>query len=249
MNRTARVLLRLLLSLGLAGCGFALAGYVAGRCCVPPGSGLAGPAIVVGWAALGAVAALVAGIFLSVRLSPKALRRVAAVAGLAGLLVYGSLGYALLVSRVETRAQLEEAYTRLPAFRVALTAGPGAPPAFERFSADWSRRRFSAEKAGGACEGTLSGEQAVELLTALRAAEGVLYRTPDACADPGGPIHHVLRATIPSPLPPDTEIDQGLTGSCLSAYPDLAAPFAAAARLAQEARCDFRAPGASRDPR
>jgi phage shock protein PspC (stress-responsive transcriptional regulator) len=249
MTRPRRFLFGTVLSLGLAGCGFTLAGYIAGRCCVPPGSGLAGPAIVVGWAALGALAALVAGIVLAVWLPPTGLRIAAVVAGLAGLLVYGSLGYALLVSRVETRAQLEEAYTRLPAFRVVLTAGPGAPAAFERFSADWSRRRFSAEKAGGACEGTLSGEQAVELLTALRAAEGVLYRTPDACADRGGPIHHVLRATIPSPLPPDTEIDQGLTGSCLSAYPDLAAPFAAAARLAQEARCDFRAPGASRDPR
>jgi len=238
-----------LLSLGLAGCGFALAGYIAGRCCVPPGSGLAGPAIVVGWAALGALAALVAGIVLAVCLPPTGLRSAAVVAGLAGLLVYGSLGYALVVSRVETREQLEAAYARLPAFRVALTAGPGATAAFERFSADWSQRRFAVAKAGGACEGTLSGAQAVDLLTALRAAEGVLFRTPDACTGLSGPVHHVLRVSIPSPTPPDTEIDRALTGACLATYPDLAEPHRAAARLVREARCEFTTTATSHDPR
>ncbi|HBO14662.1 MAG TPA: hypothetical protein DD491_17905 [Halieaceae bacterium] len=249
MTRPRRFLFGTVLSLGLAGCGFALAGYIAGRCCVPPGSGLAGPAIVVGWAALGALAALVGGIVLAAWLPPTGLRIAAVVAGLAGLLVYGSLGYALLVSRAETRAQLEAAYARLPAFRVALTAGPDATAAFERFSADWSRRRFAAAKAGGACEGTLSGEQAVALLTALRAAEGVLLGTPEACAGLGGPVHHVLRASIPSPTPPDTEIDRALSGSCLSAYPDLAEPFAAAERLLRETLCEFTTRATSPDPR
>jgi hypothetical protein len=103
-------------------------------------------------------------------------------------------------------------------------------------------RSFSYTAGGQRCSAPLDGAQAVELLTALRNAEGVLYRNPAPCpATAEAPVYR-LRFTIREAKPPETVGNIALTPTCLSALPALGEPHSAAEALLAAAgdRADCR---------
>jgi hypothetical protein len=72
-------------------------GLAAGAAFVPAGSGLAGPAIALGYGVAGALVALVAGIVLAIRLPARALRRALLIEALLVAAVAIWIGYRLSV--------------------------------------------------------------------------------------------------------------------------------------------------------
>jgi hypothetical protein len=79
-------------------------GTAAGSLFVPPGSGLAGPAVALGYGAVGAVAALTLGVVLAIQLAPRALLRALLVAVLLVIALVVWIGYRVSVVSAETPA-------------------------------------------------------------------------------------------------------------------------------------------------
>lgn len=228
-----RLALGAVLTVGLGLCCALLGMFVAGRCCVPSGSGLAGPGIVVGYGALAGIVGGIVGAVLALVLPPRRLAPAAAVTGIAGGVVLVLLTIAVWRGSAQTEAHLEEAYDRLPAFTLEITMPPGAPAArFERFVADWGGREAVVEGDGlsSPCRAPLTGREAVALLGALREAEGVLYANPDACAGFEEPPLFTLSFVIPEARPPDTRGEVAPGPGCLARWPALAAPMEEAER-------------------
>lgn len=235
MKRRNRALCGLVLTVGLAGGSFALGAVVAARCCVADGSGLAGPAIVVGYGLIAAALGLLAGIGLGFWLPPRALRIATAVSGTVGAVVFALLGAAYLQSRADTRSHLEQAYAALPAFRLTLThAHPSAPAPFRRVAVDWGERRYLVEDGRRSCSTALSGAQAVAMLGALRQVEAVMLEDPFPCAGTLGAELHELTFFVPEGTPPNTEGTLRLTAACLERHPGLRAPVDVVGQLHQD---------------
>ncbi len=228
-----RLLLGAALSLGLALLAFAIGAFIAARCCVPPGSGLAGPGIVAGYGMLAAIGAFFFGAFLSISLGKKALQIGSTIAGAGGAIVLALFTLGLIKYNKESAQALAEAYDRLPVFELTITVGDGKP--FERFEASWAEREALVVKPGQtACRRVLEGAQAVQLLESLRAVEGVLLQSPAPCAeDPAATPVHSLRFQVTEARPPHTSADLQVTESCLARYPALGAPLAAAEGVAR----------------
>lgn len=231
MTRRRRILLGVLLALGLGGCAFAAGAVIAARCCVSPNSGLAGPAIVAGYGILGGLLGALAGAALAFVLAPRALAIATTLAGTGGLLVYGALFSGYLVARSETEAHLQQAYERLPGFRMRLTHHQDTDVAFAAFSADWQTRQYVVSRDARHCTVPLAGAAAVALLGALREVELVMHRDPFPCAGTLGSVVQKLEFSIPSPTPPDVSGKLAITSACLERYPGLGRPFEAAQRL------------------
>jgi hypothetical protein len=232
-----------LLALSLALLGFPAGVWLAGLAGAGQGQGLAAGAIVIFWGLCGAVAGGVGGLLLWRWVSSRTLRRLLLVAGPPALLIAVLLVAGVFRSRSDMRAHLQEAYERLPAFRLELIPGPaaGARP-LDQFTADWEERSFSYTAGGQRCSAPLNGAQAVQLLTALRNAEGVLYRDPAPCpATAEAPVYR-LRFTIREAKPPETVGNIALTPTCLSTLPALGEPHSAAEALLAAAgdRADCR---------
>jgi hypothetical protein len=226
-----RLLRGAVLSIGLTlGC-FVLGMFVAGRCCVPPGSGLAAAGIVIGYGALAGIGGLISGVVLGMALPVRVLGPVAVGAGVLGTVVMGSLIAVVLQGRSASRAHLQEAYDRLPAFTLNIAIPRGAPESpFERFSVDWGRREVVIVAGATSCRASLDGPQGVAFLSAVRAAEGVLYAEPQACADDRGEPSYSLTFEVLEALPPPTRGDVSPGESCLQLWPALDAPMAEARR-------------------
>lgn len=233
MNAVHRFALGAVLAIGLGLCCLLLGMFVAGRCCVPPGSGLAGPGIVVGYGVLAGIAGAIAGGVLGFVLPPRRLAFAAALTGIAGGAVLVLLAITVVKGRAQTEAHLQEAYHRLPAFTLEIAVPADAPPArFERFVADWGNREavvYGDERSAG-CRASLSGPEAVALLGALREAEGVLYANPDVCAGFAESPLFTLAFFIPEALPPDTRGKVAPGPGCLARWPALATPMEEAER-------------------
>jgi hypothetical protein len=237
MKKRNRLLLGTVLAAGLALCCLLLGMFVAGKCCVPEGSGLAGPGIVLGWGLLAGTGGLIAGGVLGFTLPPRPLRIAAAAAGLGGTVVLALLVIATMKARSETQAHLESAYDRLPGFVLELVPAAGAEDApFERFSVNWEQREATIVIDGETCRAPVTGEQAVALLGAIRTAEGVLYPTPDPCPRPDGPGLYRLRFVVTEGLPPQTRGEVAPDAACLQQWPALDAPMAEAKRQLRSLR-------------
>ncbi len=228
-----RLLLGAALSLGLALLAFAVGAFVAARCCVPPGSGLAGPGIVAGYGILSAIGGFFIGAFLSMKLGRKALGIGSAIAGTGGAIVLALFTLALIQYNKESAQALDEAYERLPVFELTLTLSDGEP--FARFEASWAEREsLVVERGQPACRRSLDGAQAVQLLESLRAVEGVLLQSPAPCAeDPAGTPVQTLRFQVTEARPPHTSADLLITEACLARHAGLGAPLEAAQRVAR----------------
>ncbi|MEN3974428.1 hypothetical protein [Emcibacter sp. SYSU 3D8] len=230
MTRGKRIALGVVFVIFLVLCGLVAGTFVGGRFFVPPGSGLAGPAIALGYGLLGAAVAGVAGGLLAYFLPPKWLLGAALPVSVAGLLIGIKLTDIYLDSARAGQAHLEQAYNDLNKFRFVLVHHePGAP--FQRLEADWGQRRYVVVSEGRQCAGPLSGKEAVALLGALREVEGLVYRTPDPCAGSTGSVERELDWFIPEHLPPDTQGKHAITASCAALHPELEKPFEAATEI------------------
>lgn len=232
MGAKARFLTGFLLTLSLALVGFPVGVWLAGLAGAGQGQGLASGAIVVFWGLCGSVACAIGGLLLWRRVTVRTLRRLLLVAGPPGLLIAVLLVAGIFRSRSEMQAHLADAYERLPLFRFVLAPGPpvGGRPVTE-FTADWEERRVTYTQGGQLCSVALEGAQAVKLLTALRNAEGVLYRNPAPCPAMAEAPRYRLRFTIREALPPATAGDVALTPACLRDLPALGGPYLAAEAL------------------
>ncbi len=232
MSRSLHWLARFLLCASFSLVSFVLGLWIATLAGVGEGQGLAAGAIVLFNGLLGAVIGLAVALLLLRTLNARLLRAVLLVVLPVGVLIAVLILAGILRSRSEMQAHLAEAYTRLPAFRLALAPAPpwrGEP--VQRFSADWGRRTIDISVNGRECSFSLSGAQAVQLLTALRNTEGVLYRQPRACDAYPGPGEYHISFTIPEAMPPDSVGDLAPSADCLRAYPALGEPRSAAAAL------------------
>jgi len=223
-----RLAILLALGLSLALCGFATAAWLASISGAAKGQGLAGGAIILGYGVLGAIAGVLLVPLIYQRLAKRFPLRVLIICGLPASLVLVALLGGWLVARQKTQAHLEQAYTRLPAFRLEIERGPASRETdFQRFEADWGAQTYTVSVEGRQCQGSLSGEEAVALLTALRTAESVLYKNATPCLDSADEALQHLHFLIPEAMPPETRHAVSITADCLQQYPALASPHSA----------------------
>jgi len=235
MTRTRRLLYGLLLAVGAGMCAFMLGALVASRCCVPAGSGLAGPAIVFGYGVIAAViSALLAGL-LAWSLPPRILHLLSLVVGLAGAVFFAIALKVYLDSRQASAEHLREAYGRMRPFSVALSYLPVTEEVpFRRAVLDWGQRSISFDADGQQCVHDLEGESAARMLGALREAEGVVFRSEFPCAGTLGDILRRMEYRIVEALPPENTATLAITEVCLATHPGLAAPFEVMEQLQKE---------------
>jgi len=214
---------------------------VAGHCCVAPGSGLAGPAIALGYGLITAVVAGALAGLLAIFLPPRALVGTALVMGVPATVLGGMTLKGYWEAREQMQAHLQEGYARMPAFRVELTfAEADEKPPFQRIAFDWSARRYTVTANGQRCTAKFTGPQGVAMLGALRSVEGILHEDPYPCAGTLGAVQHELDMSIPEPTSPNSKAKLALTAACLTLYPTLAEPLAVARRIHDDRKQPMR---------
>lgn len=232
-----RVLGNMAVVFTLACFGFLLAGRIASEAGVAEGQGLAGGAIILGYALPGALGGLLLGWVLLRRL-PAGARRwltLACVLVAAVMIVLIIMGW--LHFRAEMDKHLQQAYADMPHFRLELQPGPavgGVRP--QRLAADSGAGWLEVSTGERVCRTALAGNQAMLLLSALREAELVVYREPEVCTDSQGPIIQRLVFDIAEALPPATQVDVQITADCRARNPALDAPARAAAGVVAKQR-------------
>ncbi len=225
-RRTVAVLFTLCAAI----CGFAAGAWLGARFLVPPGSGLAGPAIVLGYGVVGAVAALIVGIVAAWRLKGRAFHLAAWPVIALGIVLGGSVSYAVFKAGEERDAYLAGQRASLPVFELSLAVtgtGPATLP-FTRFDYDGDTHEFGVrDTAGVACGGSLSptSEEKLTLLVALRQVEELLAREDEPCGD-AAQASLRLDFTIREHKPPDTTGAVAITEACLARHDALSGAVA-----------------------
>ena len=232
-----RVLGNIAVAFTLACFGFLIVGRIASDAGVAEGQGLAGGAIILGYALLGALGGLLVG-WVLLHLLPAGPRRwltLASVPVAAVLVVLIAMGW--LHSRAEMDRHLQQAYADMPHFRLELQPGPavgGVSP--QRLLADSGAGWLEVTTGERVCRTALAGKQAMLLLSALREAELVVYREPEVCKGSQDPITKRLVFDITEALPPATQVDVQITADCLASNPALDAPARTAAAVVAKQR-------------
>jgi hypothetical protein len=215
-------------------CGLVAGTFVGGRFFVAPGSGLAGPAIALGYGLLGAGLAGVVGGLLAWLLPPVWFLGAALPVAVAGVIFGIVIVNGYLRSQAEMQAHIEEAYDNLLKFKVTLIHVGADDAPFARMEADWGARRYTAvtsDTEPTTCTAELSGEEAVALLQALRGVEGVVLKDAFPCAGSLGAVERELDWFIPEAMPPNSQGKHAITAACAVEYPALDKPFAVAAEI------------------
>ena len=234
MTRRRRIILGVVFVFFMLVWGFVAGAYVGGRFFVPRGSGLAGPAIVLGYGVMGAGLAGVIGGLLAYFLPPKWVLGAALPVTIAGVIFTIIFTNIYLDAEAEQQAYLEQAYTKLNKFRLTLVNLKDEDAPFKRMEADWGERRYTAithDAEPRTCTATLSGKEAVALLGALREVEAVVLKDEFPCAGTPGAVERELYWFIPEAMPPNSQGKHAITAACVAQYPALGAPFEAAAKI------------------
>jgi hypothetical protein len=234
MTRRSRIVLGVVFVFFMMVCGLVAGAFVGGRFFVPPGSGLAGPAIALGYGLIGAGLAAVVGGVLAYVLPPKWFMGAALPVTVAGVILAIVIVNGYLRAEAETQAHLEEAYGKLNKFKVTLVHLNDGTAPFKRMEADWSIRRYTAvsnDAKARTCAAELSGEEAVALLGALRTVEGLVLKDRFPCAGTLGAVERELDWFIPEARPPDSAGRHAITAACAEQHPALREPFEAAAKI------------------
>lgn len=234
MTRRRRVVLSIVFVFFMMVCGLVAGTYVGGRFFVPPGSGLAGPAIALGYGIIGVGVAAVIGSVLAYVLPPKWFLGAALPVTIVGVVLLIVIVNAYLVAEERKQAHLDEAYKKLNKFRVTLVHVKEDDAPFKRMEADWGERRYTAapnEADARTCTAALSGAEAVALLGALREVEAIVLKDAFPCAGTLGEVERQLDWFIPEATPPDSQGKHAITTACLEQYPALQTPFEAAADI------------------
>lgn len=226
MQTRSRILIGILLVVGMALCSL-VAGMLIGSRFVPPGSGLAGPAIAAGY---GMVAALLGGsvaVLMAARLSRPWLIRTTIPVAILGGLCLALLTWSYLQSKAEQQAHLAEAYRRLPAFRLRIANSSAHRDGFIAFSADWAERFHAVKMDSRECADELTGPDAVRLLGALRELGGVMLRHGTPCEGLGSEPLYEIEWRIDETRSPESIGRLSVNALCLERHPALGAPRAA----------------------
>ena len=96
---------------------------------------------------------------------------------------------------------------------------------------DWGNRNYQLTADGNQCTVEMSGEQAMKMLTALRAVENTILSEAFSCADSPGDEILKFEMFIPEALPPNTEAKLTITEPCLQEHPELEPPLVAAREI------------------
>jgi hypothetical protein len=169
------------------------AGTAIGARFVPPGSGLAGPAIALGYGVLGAVmTGLLAGL-LTARLPARRLRAAAAASALLAVLILGWTGWAMIAQLAERRAEsgLDRPLPPPSPFRIeAHLSEADSMRSFRELSvdgSDWTFRYVAVGPEAAACTGQLIADEAAQLQERLGAVEQRISNGEQPCAATVGP--------------------------------------------------------------
>ena len=230
-----RILLGALFILSSLPIGVVVGGYIGSRYFVPGGAGLANPVVALYYGAFGAVIAGVIALVLTIYLSRGWLLGISLPVIAIGLICALVFWTIYLKSKSKTEAHLEDAYEKLNRFEITLTYDDSvADPPFREMNIDWSKRGYTAVEGGAegrSCMASLSGKEAVALLTTLRNADAVLIKNPDPCAGLSGPTERTIKWLIHEVKPPNTEGTVALTAACAKQHPELLEPFNVAEKI------------------
>jgi hypothetical protein len=233
----------LLLPAILAGVG-GIVGLFVGGAAVPAGSGLAGPTIVLGYGAVGAVCGLVAGAIAAWLLPARHVRPALLAALGLGLIAAVAVGIRVVRTNRERaeRAGVEQQQRAAPFFAAAIADGPHDGSSFIDIRVDGKRDAFVMTARGQperpTCRGTIDNEERARLLRVLRNAEDLLERDPDPCAGSGEPYRR-FRWSLPERGGGEREV--ALTIACGKEHSELVAlyiPFESIAFRATRGRGD-----------
>ncbi len=225
MSQTHRRILAAVFVFCAALCGFGIGAWVGSKFLVPPGSGLVGPFMVLGYGITGSVIGLGLGLVASWLLRGRAFHVVSIPVIVAGVSLAALMGRAILESQNAQETYLANQRAALPAFDLTLAFGAGRSEEdpFTRFDYDGASHRFSVTRHdGGTCQGTLSpgSEEKLSLLVALRHVEELLLRTAQPCADDTAALIH-LEFLIREHKPPNTRGAVNMNEQCVAAHEEL----------------------------
>ncbi len=230
-----RILLGTLFVLSALPIGVVIGGYIGSRYFVPGGTGLTNPVVALYYGAFGAVITGVIALVLTIYLSRGWLLGVSLPVIVIGLICALAFWTIYLKAKSKSDAHLDEAYDKLNKFEVSLTYEDAvADPPFRSMNIDWGKRGYTAVESGAkgrSCMASLSGKEAVAVLTALRNADAVLIKTPNPCAGTSGAVERTITWRIHEAKPPDTEGTVALTAACAKQHPELAEPFNVADKI------------------
>lgn len=236
MANIRQVLLKGLLVLSSMVIGLAVGTIMGARCCVAPGSGMAGPVIAIGYGVMGAVALGAIAFLFARKLNPAYLIRLTVPVTVIGSVLFGLMLTGYFKSREENAQHLAEAYANMNRFwvKMAWLDKDGQADFFQSAEFDWHAATYSVQYHDRRCAAVPEGPHAVAMLTALREAEGVVYRDPKPCAGSEGRVVATLRYEITEAMPHNNSADLKLTEQCLRQHPGLRMPFAAMRELAAQ---------------
>ena len=227
------VLLRsiLILSIGLAGL---YLGFWMGAYSTPRGAGLAGGAIVLGYAVMGFVGCAVAGTFISFRLQPRTLRNASLIIGAPVVILYLVLTVNALTKAAAER-EPDEAFAPAGEFTVTMERVDRSDPyLFIQMHVDSNSRKW--EQTGPApenkvCSAKIKSKDLIEIRAALDALLALGKEKLADCTGAGEPLikrlrWHLIDGQMPqggSSLPQKGSLDVNAT--CLRQYFEIGRTF------------------------
>lgn len=233
-----RFLLGTLFVLSSLPIGVLIGGYIGSRYFIPGGAGLANPVVALYYGAFGAVIAGIIALVLAIYLSRGWLLGVSLPVIVVGLVCALAFWTIYIKAKSKSEAHLDEAYKNLNKFQVTLTYDDSvANPPFRHMEIDWSKHGYTALERGPegrTCKASISGKEAVAVLTALRNVGAVLLKNPDPCAGTSGAPERTLKWLIHEAKPPNTEGNLALTAACMKQHPQLAEPFNVARKIFED---------------
>ncbi len=219
------MLVRILLAAATFLVGSLIGALAAGRFLVPAGSGLAGPAIALGYGLVAGVGAAVILWVLSGRWSERFARLALLPIGGLGLLSLALVGWAYVVAHRQQSEALQEAYARLPEFEIQLRFDDAVPDRrFTVLAHDSRQQRLTVRRRdGGKCSTHIEGMDEVRLLESLRGVEGLAHRDARPCAPVGARPEFSLTFTVAEARPPATHVEIEGPVACLRSHAELRA--------------------------
>lgn len=155
---------------------------------VPPGSGLAGPAIALGYGVVGAFAAGLFGVVLAIKASPSVLRACGLGLGVLALGFVAMATWRFVSQRAEQRAKmgLDVALPPTADFRIHANLSEDYPTrGFREMTVngyDWSFEYVAVGPEAALCQGTLKAEEVVELTESVAAMQTRLETGEEVCS-------------------------------------------------------------------
>ena len=219
------MVVRLLLAAATFLVGSLIGAFAAGRFLVPAGSGLAGPAIALGYGLVAGFGAAVILWVLSGRWSQRVARLALLPIGGLGLVSLALVGWAYVVAQRQQSEALQEAYARLPEFEIQLRFDDAVPDRrFTVLEHDSRQQRLTVRRRGGeTCSTNVEGMDEVRLLESLRRIEGLALSDARPCAPVGARPEFSLTFTVAEALSRETRVEIEGPVACLRSHAELRA--------------------------